>query len=126
MPNEILRCPHCLRWLEFERYNARLGNQGYMYCDNDSTIVTWSSYDPVYSRLANDTHPWMLDKATMSRLEELIIPCPKGGHFRFSAHPRCPHCLTKLQELDADPSHFVILGTRVDGEQVPIWNETTS
>jgi hypothetical protein len=50
--NEIARCPHCATELAFKRYNARFGDEGFMYCDRDCTVVTWSSYDPIYSRLS--------------------------------------------------------------------------
>ena len=103
MSDEIARCPKCSRELAFARYNARFGNQGYMYCDSDPTVVTWSSYDPEYSELSGDTHPWMRGDAAMLRVERAVIACPHGGRFRFGSHPRCPHCLGELPEFAEDP-----------------------
>ncbi len=123
MPHEISRCRHCGREIEFERYNARFGNQGYMYCDSDSTVVTWDSYDPVYSRLSENIHPWMLDSEGRTRIERSVLDCPLGGHFRFDANPRCPYCSTELPDLKDDPAYFVILGERVNGETVSIWKD---
>jgi hypothetical protein len=90
MSDEIARCGHCGQETHFERFNARFGNQGFMYCDSDPTVVTWNSYDPEYSELSGDSHPWMLDAAVKARIEAAVIACPNGGHFRFTALARCP------------------------------------
>jgi uncharacterized protein with PIN domain len=119
--DEIARCPHCGSQLEFKRFNGRFGNQGFMYCDRDATVVTWSSYDPTYSSLSHNAHPWMLDAEAKRRVEDAMTLCPQGGRFRFSAQPRCPHCLEELPELGADRAFFVVLGERVDGETTSIW-----
>jgi hypothetical protein len=121
MSHEIGRCPHCERELEYERYHAGFGDQGYLYCDQDATVVTWNSYDPTYSGLVGDTHPWMLDDQQKSRVERSVIACPSGGAFRFSANPRCPYCMGELPELKKDPIFFVITGARIDGERQSIW-----
>jgi hypothetical protein len=121
MAHEIIHCRHCGHEIEFERYNARFGDQGFMYCDSDPTVVTWSSYDRTYSRLSGDTHPWMLDDQQKILIEDAILPCPNGGHFRFDANPRCPRCNAELSELRDDPAYFVIMGSRVDGDRVPVW-----
>jgi hypothetical protein len=123
MSDEIARCGHCGHEIYFERFNARLGNQGYMYCDNDPTVVTWSSYDPEYSKLSGDSHPWMLDAAMKVRIEAAVIVCPMGGHFRFNALPRCPNCHLELPELSSDAACFVVVADRVNGERGSIWRE---
>src|SRR4051794_13458837 len=92
------RCNHCNTELHFQQYHAGFGDQGYMYCDQDSTVVTWSSYDPTYSSLSDRTHPWVLDDDAKRRVEDAIIECPHGGRFRFDALPRCPHCGTELPD----------------------------
>lgn len=125
MAHEILRCRNCKREMDFERYNARFGNQGYMYCDTDATIVTWSSYDPMYSRLSENSHPWMLDAGHRAVIEQSVISCPSGGHFSFSATPRCPYCLAELPELSSDPTYFVVLAERIDGERSSVWRTPT-
>lgn len=121
MVDEVARCPNCSHELYFERYNARFGNEGYMYCDSDPTVLTWSSYDPTYSRLSGNAHPWMLDQASRDRIERSVIACPHGGRFRFSASPRCPHCRAGLPELSEDPTYFVVLADRVDGDHQHVW-----
>jgi hypothetical protein len=114
-------CPNCSRILRFRRYNARFGDQGYMYCDIDSTLLVWSSYDPIYSSLTSRTHPWMLDEGQQLRIEGEVIDCPSGGHFKFAAKPRCPYCNYELPLLSQDPAYYVILGNLIDGELVDIW-----
>jgi hypothetical protein len=121
MTHRVLRCPACGRDIEFDRYNARFGNQGYMYCDSDSAVLTWDSYDPTYSALSGDVHPWMLDADTKRSIEDAAAPCPNGGRFRFSALPRCPHCNSTLTSLAEDPTYYVVVGRLVDGSTHKIW-----
>lgn len=120
MTDELDRCPRCDRVLEFQRYHARFGNQGYLYCGNDATVLTWDSYDPRYSSISDNTHPWMLDVPAKHAVERALRPCPCGGSFRFANLPRCPHCLELLPHL-ANPPYFVILAGRVDGDETDIW-----
>jgi hypothetical protein len=119
--DEVTRCPHCDGELQFQRYHAGFSNLGYMYCERDATVVTWSSYDPTYSLLSNETHPWMLDSEAMARIENAIVECPYAGRFRFSALPRCPRCAIELPELTDDPTYFVVLANRLDGEADDVW-----
>jgi hypothetical protein len=121
MSDEIARCGHCGQETHFERFNARFGNQGFMYCDSDPTVVTWNSYDPEYSELSGDSHPWMLEAAVKARIEAAVIACPNGGHFRFTALPRCPKCHLELPDLSSDASYFVVIADRLDGERSSIW-----
>jgi hypothetical protein len=121
MLSEPVSCGSCSRILKFKRYNARFGNQGYMYCDSDATLLTWSSFDPRYAVLSNDVHPWMMDAAVQRIIEESVISCPNGGHFLFGAEPRCPYCNAERPELNLEPTYFVVLGDRINGETESIW-----
>jgi DNA-directed RNA polymerase subunit RPC12/RpoP len=123
MADEIARCPDCGHELTFQRYNARFGDQGYMYCDKDSTVLTWGAYDPIYTRFAGQVNPWMLDQDCRSQVERRVIACPSGGRFRFAASPRCPRCSAELPELQRDPAYFVVLGEWIDGEAVSVWRD---
>jgi hypothetical protein len=121
MATFLAECPVCSCTFEYERFNARFGNQGYMYCDSDPTVLTWNAYDPAYSTLSGNTHPWMLDEHQMTDVEEHVIACPSGGHFRFAALPRCPNCNSELEALHTDPAYFVVIQSRLDGDKVQIW-----
>ena len=96
--------------------HAGFGDQGYMYCDQDSTVVTWGAYDPTYVSIVGNVNPWMLDSAAKRRVEDAIVECPHGGRFSFEALPRCPHCRAELPDLAADPIYFVILADRLNSE----------
>lgn len=41
-------CPNCGRAFDYHEYHAGFGNQGFLYCDQDEAVLTWSSYDPTY------------------------------------------------------------------------------
>jgi hypothetical protein len=114
-------CWHCGRTLDFDRFHAGFSNQGYMYCDRDSTIVIWSSYDPTYSALSESTHPWMLTVEAKQVVERSIIDCPCGGQFRFANLPRCPHCNGDLGDLASEAIYYVILDRHIDGDVTPVW-----
>jgi hypothetical protein len=114
-------CPECFRVVEYRRFNARFGNEGYMYCDSDATVLTWNSYDSVYSEISRSVHPWKLESEAKTAVEASVIECPNGGHFRFEANPRCPFCLNELSSLASDKAYFVVTGSRIDGDREPIW-----
>ena len=114
-------CVHCGRALEFDRFHAGFSDQGYMYCDRDSTVVTWSSFDSTYSALTENTHPWMLTAEAKRVVERSIVDCPCGGQFRFGNLPRCPHCGGELGSLAREPTYYVIFERRIDGEVTSVW-----
>src|SRR5258708_6847015 len=107
--------------MEFDRFHAGLGDEGYMYCDRDATVITWSSFDPTYSSMVHNTHPWMLTDAEKRIVEAAIIECPCGGRFRFGNPPLCPHCSGDLSDLAPEPIYYVVLGRRIDGDVSPAW-----
>jgi hypothetical protein len=124
MSDEVGRCGHCQREIKYRRFSAGLGNQGFMYCDSDPTVVSWSSYDPTYARLAAASHPWMLDTKARAAVEAAVIACPRGGRFTFSALPRCPHCNSSLPELAETSEYYVVLAHRIDGDAGnQVWRE---
>ncbi len=119
------RCPHCQRDFEYQQYHSGFGDQGYMYCDADEAVLTWSSYDPVYRGLVPGTHPWMLGEDGKATVEGALNDCPYGGHFRFGNLPRCPHCREDISSVVPGDIYFVVTGRWVDGEKgEPIWKGT--
>jgi hypothetical protein len=116
-------CPHCHVDLEpiLRYHHAGFSDQGFAYCDRDSTVVTFSVYDRVYMRLApSRTFPERLPAAELKAVEDHLLPCPCGGRFRFTNKPLCPHCFKPVDEL-ADQSTVFILGRRIDGEKANVW-----
>ncbi len=84
-------CPHCKAPFRYERYHAGFSNEGFLYCDGDSTVLTWDAYDGSYLAVA-DAHPWMLTPEQQETVEANVRPCPCGGRFSFKNTPLCPHC----------------------------------
>jgi hypothetical protein len=120
MSKHRIRCPHCHRELEYERIHTGFSDLGFMYCDQDETVVTWDSYDETYARIALK-HPWTLDAAERQLVVDAMGPCTYGGKFSFDNVPRCPHCNGELPELGADPTYFVVLGRRLDAARDGVW-----
>jgi hypothetical protein len=125
MAAETSTCPNCQEQFQYERYHSGFGNEGYLYCDSDSTVATWNTYDPEYVALVGDIHPWMLSESSKHKVERSIMDCPSGGHFRFNAKPRCPNCLFEMPELATDPIYFVTTGKRISGDVQRIWKDST-
>jgi hypothetical protein len=114
-------CQHCRKPVEYERYNAGFSDEGHMYCDSDTAVLTWDAYDPHYVGIVGDKHPWTLSSEEQRRVEEALRPCPYGGRFACSNPPRCPHCLGDLRFLVPDGIYFIVTGPRVKAEEVNVW-----
>lgn len=113
-------CPHCCREFEYARYHAGFGNQGYMYCDQDETVLTWDTYVDPYSKLTSK-HPWMLDSADQSRVEAALKPCPYGGSFAFANPSLCPFCHESIAFLVPSKEYFIVAGRRVEADDQDMW-----
>ena len=85
-----------------------------MHCDRDSTVLTWDSYDPSWTGLVGEVHPWMLTPEQKDAVEGAAPECPCGGRFRFLNQPRCPHCAAEVPSLSPGGAYFVVLGDRLD------------
>jgi hypothetical protein len=119
-------CPHCHRFVEFERFHAGFSNEGYLYCDSDAAVLTWDSYHPQYVRLVGEKHPWMLSKEEQRRVEDALKPCPYGGRFTFANPPKCPHCLRDISSFVAEKVYFIVTGPRLKAEEVDVWKRSVS
>jgi hypothetical protein len=122
MTPSVTPCPICHRNLRYERIHAGFSNLGYMYCDQDETVLTWDAYDPRYTRVI-DKHPWMLDDDERASVEKALRPCPFGGSFSFRNLPHCPNCGAQLPTLAVQPVYFVVLGRRLDAAQDSVWRD---
>lgn len=121
MAQGVVLCPHCGHHSEYDKFHAGFGNQGYMYCDSDCTLVTWSAFDSRFVRLVGSKHSWMLNNDERKLVEESILDCPCGGRFTFNSNPRCPKCNCELPQTPSDSIYFLILGMRIDGEKQSVW-----
>ena len=115
-----LTCPHCRKKIRLRQkhpYHAGFSNRAFLYCDSCASILLFGSYNPRYTGIVGQKHPWMLSPAEKERVESRLKPCPCGGRFRFDAHPRCPHCGGDLQTLVPDEMHFIETGDVVDADK---------
>lgn len=115
-------CPACHGTLQYERIHAGFSNLGYMYCDQDETVLTWDAYDPRYTRVI-DEHPWMLANDERANVEGALGPCPFGGAFKFRNVPHCPNCRAELPTLAVESVYFVVLGRRLDASKDSLWRD---
>jgi hypothetical protein len=114
-----LTCPSCLRVLTLRQehlFHAGLGDVGFLYCDSCPNVLEFSCYNPRYTELVGEKHPWMLSGGEKRMVEGRLRPCKCGGHFRFDLSPRCPHCRESLQSLMPGPMYYVEIGDVVDAD----------
>ncbi len=117
-------CPSCRRVIHLEQeypYHAGFSNQGFLYCDKDSTILLFDSYNKCFEAIVGSVHPWSLNPGQKREVEAHLKPCPCGGRFSFSNEPRCPFCGGSIQSALPSKLHYVILGSVVDGDKEDVW-----
>jgi hypothetical protein len=102
-------------------FHAGFSSRGFLYCDSSAAIIEFDPYNPRYTALVGDKHPWSLSPEEKGIVESALKPCGSGGRFRFDALPRCPKCNHPLADLLPDDIHFVELGMVVDGDKAEAW-----
>jgi len=113
-------------------YHAGFSNVGFLYCDRDTTVLTFSSYDPSYIRLFENLgqeaeHPWTYaekgNTEALRLIERYLIACPCGGHFSFDSPLKCPKCGGVFSEPLSETIYFVVLDKLLDGDEVNVWKK---
>lgn len=117
------------------KYHAGFNDTGFLYCDKDSTVLTFSSYDPTYDRLlasiysGSVPHPWGIiekgDKDALRIIEEHLIRCPCGGRFSFKNPLRCPVCGGAFSGPLSETIYFIVLERVIDGDKVNVWKDVS-
>ena len=102
-------------------YHAGFSGRGFLYCDSHSAILEFDPYNPKYTEIVGDKHPWSLNDEEKKRVEEALKPYSRGGRFRFNALPRCPFCNEPLRDLLKDDIHFVEIGEVIDADKEDVW-----
>jgi hypothetical protein len=102
-------------------FHAGFSNRGFLYCDACPAIIEFDTYNPRYTSLVGDKHPWSLNAEEKQRVEDALRPCGTGGRFRFGALPRCPACNEPLTNLLQDDMHYVEIGKVVDADKEDAW-----
>ena len=119
-----INCPKCHRTFSLGQkyaYHAGFSNVGFLYCEACPNLVVFSSFDPRYTKIVGQVHPWTLNLLKKRKIERELRPCSCGGRFRFAAKPRCPLCNKPIPTILPDPIHFIETGRSFDGEKELIW-----
>ncbi len=128
-------CSHCKKAIIIKQpfpYHSGFSDQGYLYCNRCPNILVFSIYDEFYTKLCNEKQPWGLMLEEQKFVEDNLYPCPCGCSFKFSAKPRCPHCLKEIPEItplsgaETRSIYYVIVGDLINGEDknVQIWKKS--
>jgi hypothetical protein len=122
------RCKSCGSDVEGKgRYHTGFNDTGFLYCDRDSTVLTFSSFDPKYEAVAGAVHPWVLTQEGRSdvlrAVEDRLVDCPCGGRFSFDNPLRCPICGDVFSRQMSKNIYFIVLARRLDGEKKNVWKD---
>src|SRR3989338_5439487 len=119
-----LTCPRCHKALHLRQpypYHAGFGEQGFLYCNKDSTVLTFSVFDRRFQKLIGEKMPWTLNSKDKSNVERALKPCPCGGRFRFKNPAKCPHCGKVLRRGITNDIHYIVLGKTMDAARRNMW-----
>ena len=124
MTRREVQCKSCGAKLEAEAFHAGFSDEGFLYCNKDSTILTWFAYDPDFDRVVGAKKmPWALTEEERRRVEDHLIVCPCGGRFLFANPLLCPVCGKVFSEPMLETIYAVVLGQHIDGEKRRAWKE---
>jgi hypothetical protein len=112
--------------MEADCIHTGFNNTGYLYCSKDQTVLVFSSYDKVYSKLVGGPIPpwglaWKKKAEELKRVEDNLISCPCGGHFSFENPLICPVCKGVFSEPIAKNIRFFVLDRVIDGQKTNVW-----
>ena len=114
-------CPTCNKPLRFEKVHTGFNDTGYAYCDRDGSLLVWDTFDPTYTALVGERHPWALDRNAEEQVERALEACPCGGRFGLHNPPLCAHCGHDLRALVGPPIYFADFGQRFDPGRDRLW-----
>lgn len=111
-------CGHENNFNQLYLYHAGFGDQGFLYNDEGNLTLIWDSYDKTYSKLFPKTHPWMLTPEQRIRLENILLPAPKGGRWRFENVARCLNCGNKIMGASINNICYLRYDGSIDTEKL--------
>lgn len=117
-------CPSCKQRILLDHpdvVHAGFDDSGFLYCDKNGDLITWSTFDDTYQKLIGQIHPWLLSNDQKRIVEISLKECDCGGKFIYSAPPRCPNCNYPIPNIVKDNLHWVRLKKHIDGTKRNIW-----
>ena len=124
-----LTCPGCHKVLRLRQpypYHAGFGEEGFLYCDRDATVLTFSEFDRGFQRIIPNKVPWGLTPEDRSRVEQSLKSCPCGGRFLFKNSAKCPHCGTVLRRGITKDIYYIVLGKSLKASRNKLWKSLAS
>ena len=115
-------CTHCNGEFTYYQRHSGFGDEGYMYCDSDETVLTMQFYGATYQSIMTKL-PWTLNEGEKQVVEAALKPCPFGGRFSFRNPPRCPHCFEDVSAVVPGGIYYVVTGRRVDADRDHLWRQ---
>ena len=121
-----LTCQACHREYPVKnRTHAGFSDQGFLYCDKDSTVLIFHAYDSRFEETVRCCRcvPWELSENEQKLVEAALIPCPCGGRFLFRNPLMCPSCGNPLAKPMMESIYYYVLDRIIDGENERVWTE---
>lgn len=113
-------CPSCGHSNVFDqpyRYHAGFGDTGFLYNEAGDVTLVWSTFDRSYTAVVGERHPWTLSATEQARLEERLLPAPRGGTFRFANPARCNCCRAPISGPMTADIYYVIYPASIRADE---------
>ncbi|MDH4230811.1 MAG: hypothetical protein OEW04_02150 [Nitrospirota bacterium] len=124
----IIQCSSCGHENIFAQtypYHAGFANQGFLYNDAGNLTFVWSSFDSTYEAIVGQRHPWALEEEEDKfKIEDLLLPAPSGGCWRFSNPARCLDCGKPISDPMIMQIYYVVYEGSINADYHH--NETVS
>jgi len=104
-------CKHCGKETHFDQpyvYHAGFADQGFLYNDAGTLTLVWGIMDPVLDEMFPNQTAWVLSLLNRRRFEEMLLPAPDGGRWRFRNPARCIHCAKPISKPMLHSSHYLV------------------
>ncbi len=120
-----VQCRNCQTPITAQVYSAGLSDWNCWTCDQDSTVLTISTWNQTLNRKLESilgSYPnrtWTENQIAL--VEAQLKPCPCGGTFRMRTDPKCPKCGTVLQIARRKQGEVAIISRHIDGDKQDPW-----
>ncbi len=119
-----VKCDHCGKVNRFDQpyaYHAGIADQGFLYNDSGTLTFVYSAFDPVFIDIFPDGFTWFSNPQNRQRFEEMLLPAPNGGRWRFRNPARCTHCREPISGSSLDTVVYLVYPGSVitDDKQPP-------
>jgi len=117
----VVVCSACRHENEFKQpypYSAGFGDQGFLYNDDGNLTLTWGIYDKTYMKLYPKEHPTVLGVDAIKKFEDMLLPAPHGGRWRFENPARCLKCGKKISGAIMSHTPYLLYDGSIETEKL--------